>query len=102
MRDFERRTLLGRLRLTWYGFSVIRESMKIGERGQVTIPKAIREKFRLRPATEVDFEVVNGVIVLRKRTPGLKLRKWAGAGARRWKQLGFNSVDEFIEAVRSR
>lgn len=40
--------------------------------------------------------------MLRKRTPGLKLREWAGAGARHWKQLGFNSVDEFIEAVRSR
>ncbi len=102
MRDFERRTPLARLRLTRYGFQVILKSMKIGERGQVPIPKTIREKFRLRPATEVEFEVVRGIIVLRKRTPGLRLRKWAGAGARRWRQLGFNSVDEFIEAVRSR
>ena len=76
--------------------------MKMGERGQVTIPKAIREKFRLRPDTEVEFEVVRGVIVLRKRTPGLSLRKWAGVGARGWKRLGFKSVDEFIEAVRGR
>lgn len=45
--------------------------MKIGERGQVTIPKAIRKKFRLHPATEVGFEVVRDIIVLRKRTPGL-------------------------------
>ena len=76
--------------------------MKMGERGQVTIPKAIRKKFRLHPATELEFEVVRGVIVLRKSTPGLSLRKWAGAGARGWKQLGFKSVDEFIEAVRGR
>lgn len=76
--------------------------MKMGERGQVTIPKAIREKFRLRRDTEVEFEVVRGVIVLRKATPRLSLRKWAGTGARGWKQLGFGSVDEFIEAVRGR
>ena len=29
--------------------------MKIGERGQVTIPKDIREKYGLLPRTEVDF-----------------------------------------------
>jgi AbrB family looped-hinge helix DNA binding protein len=89
-------------RLTKYEFPVILKSMKMGERGQVTIPKAIREKFRLRPDTEVEFEVVRGVIVLRKSTPGLALRKWAGAGGRGLKQLGFKSVDEFIEAVRGR
>lgn len=89
-------------RLTWYEFQVILIGMKMGERGQVTIPKAIREKLRLRPATEVEFEVVRGVVVLRKRTPRLTLRKWAGAGARGWKRLGFKSVDEFIEAVRGR
>ena len=74
----------------------------MGERGQVTIPMAIRKKFRLSPDSEVEFEVVRGVIVLRKRTPRLSLRKWAGAGGRGWKQLGFKSVDEFIEAVRGR
>jgi len=29
--------------------------MKISERGQVTIPKELREKFGLRPNTEVRF-----------------------------------------------
>jgi AbrB family looped-hinge helix DNA binding protein len=76
--------------------------MKVGERAQVTIPKAVRERLRLRPATEVQFQVVKGVIVLRRATPELSLRKWAGSGARRLKQLGFKSADEFIEAVRGR
>jgi len=40
--------------------------MKVGERGQVTIPKDIREKFDIRPNADVSFEVVNGSIVLRK------------------------------------
>ncbi|MGH9355143.1 MAG: AbrB/MazE/SpoVT family DNA-binding domain-containing protein [Terriglobia bacterium] len=42
--------------------------MKIGERGQVTIPKKLREKFGLKPETEVQFEVVNNSIRLRKET----------------------------------
>ncbi len=29
--------------------------MKIGERGQVTIPKSIREKYGFLPQIEVDF-----------------------------------------------
>lgn len=42
--------------------------MKIGERGQVTIPKEIREEFGLGPATEVQFHVIRGSIVLKKST----------------------------------
>jgi hypothetical protein len=51
---------------------------------------------------EVEFQVVKGVIVLRRATPPLSLRSWAGTSARRLKQLGSKSVDEFIEAVRGR
>jgi AbrB family looped-hinge helix DNA binding protein len=39
--------------------------MKIGERGQVTIPKEIRERFGLGPETEVEFRVIGGSIVPR-------------------------------------
>jgi AbrB family looped-hinge helix DNA binding protein len=39
--------------------------MKIGERGQVTIPKEIREQFGLGPETEVEFRVIGGSIVPR-------------------------------------
>jgi AbrB family looped-hinge helix DNA binding protein len=76
--------------------------MKVGERGQVTVPKDIRERFGLRPATEVEFEVVKGVIVLKKAAPKLTLRKWKGSCAGSLKEMGFGSVDEFIEAVRGR
>jgi len=31
--------------------------MRIGERGQVTIPKDIRDRFCLEPETEVEFRV---------------------------------------------
>ena len=39
----------------------------VGERGQVTIPKAIRERFGLTKGTRIEFEVDSGGIRLRKR-----------------------------------
>jgi AbrB family looped-hinge helix DNA binding protein len=40
--------------------------MKITTKGQVTIPRRIREQLGLLPHTEVDFEVRDDVVVLRK------------------------------------
>ena len=50
--------------------------MKIGERGQVTIPLQYRRRFGLRPATEVEFAVAGGHLVLKKADPG-KRKLWA-------------------------
>lgn len=76
--------------------------MKIGERGQVTIPKEIREKFGLGPDTEVDFQVANGVIVLRKTPKKLDLAKWRDRCKQSFRELGYSSVDEFIDDVRGK
>ncbi|MEX2275041.1 MAG: AbrB/MazE/SpoVT family DNA-binding domain-containing protein [Actinomycetota bacterium] len=38
----------------------------ISEKGQVTVPKGLRERFGLRPGTEVEFVEEEGRIVLRK------------------------------------
>lgn len=40
--------------------------MKIGERGQVTIPKQYRRHFGLEPSTAVEFVEVDGNLVIRK------------------------------------
>ncbi|MDX1251240.1 MAG: AbrB/MazE/SpoVT family DNA-binding domain-containing protein [Gammaproteobacteria bacterium] len=39
----------------------------VAERGQVTIPKSLREKLGIRPGTILDFEVENGRLVARKK-----------------------------------
>lgn len=39
--------------------------MKITAKGQVTIPKALREKYRLFPDTEVEFEPTDRGVVVR-------------------------------------
>lgn len=38
--------------------------MRVTERGQVTIPKRIRERFGFEPESEVDFVVRDGAVVL--------------------------------------
>ncbi len=76
--------------------------MKIGKRGQVTIPKDIREKFGLEPATDVEFQVVNGSIVLKKSPRKLNLAKWKGKCSDSFAKLGYSTVDEFIEDIRGR
>ena len=76
--------------------------MKIGDRGQVTIPKEIRDRFGLAPNTEVEFSVVKGAIVLRKAARRLDLAKWKGRCAEAFETLGYSTVDEFIDDIRGR
>jgi AbrB family looped-hinge helix DNA binding protein len=74
--------------------------MKIGERGQVTIPKELRERFGLEPETEVEFQVVNNSILLRKKPRKLALTRWKGRCRKSFDELGYTRVDEFIADVR--
>jgi len=53
----------------------------VGERGQVTIPKAIRDYFGLTKGTRVDFEIAND---------GIRLRKRAGA------EDAFDRLDDYL------
>jgi AbrB family looped-hinge helix DNA binding protein len=76
--------------------------MKVGQRGQVTIPKDIRERFGIGPDTEVEFHVVNGSILLKKAPKKLNLGKWRGRCGNSFAKLGYSSVDKFIEDVRGR
>jgi AbrB family looped-hinge helix DNA binding protein len=80
----------------------ILRSMKIGERGQVTIPRDIRERFGLGPKTEVEFRVVQGSIVLRRKPKKLNLKKWKVRARASFAELGYSSVDRFIEDIRGR
>ncbi len=76
--------------------------MKVGERGQVTIPKEIRERFDIGPDTQVEFQVADDVIILRKAAKPLGIRKWKGKCLHSFQELGYKSVDKFLEDVRGR
>ena len=76
--------------------------MKVGERGQITIPKDIREQFGLGPEAEVEFGVVGGSIILKKTPKKLNPAKWKGRCGEAFAKLGYSSVDKFIDNVRGR
>jgi AbrB family looped-hinge helix DNA binding protein len=72
--------------------------MKIGERGQVTIPKKYRSRFGLSPATDVEFVEQSGLLVLKKaKKETHPVEKYAGV----LKGRGLRS-DDLVEAMRGR
>jgi antitoxin PrlF len=68
----------------------------ISEKGQVTIPKAVRDRLGLRAGTIVDFQAVEGKLVGVKAAPTDPLRKWMGRGRL---PVGLN-VDSYLKQVR--
>ena len=72
--------------------------MKIGERGQVTIPQKYRRRFGLSPATDVEFVEQSGQLVLKKagKSPH-PIKKYVGV----LKGRGVRS-DDLVEAMRGR
>lgn len=73
--------------------------MKIGERGQVTIPKDIRDRFGLQPNVDVDFVADGNTVRVIKRSEGAK-RVAEILGAADVEYPG--SVDDYIEDIRGR
>jgi len=76
--------------------------MKVGVRGQVTIPKEIRNRFGIGPETEVEFHLVDGSILLRKAPRKSSLSRWKGKCKGSLSALGYSSVDRFMDDVRGR
>jgi AbrB family looped-hinge helix DNA binding protein len=72
--------------------------MKIGERGQVTIPQKYRNRFGLAPATDVEFVEEAGQLVLKKvKKASHPINKYVGV----LKGRGQRS-DDLVEAMRGR
>lgn len=68
----------------------------VSQRGQVTIPKACRERLGLKSGVVLEFEAVDGVLVARKVQPEDVFSKWRGRG----RVPGAQSVDEYLARVR--
>jgi AbrB family looped-hinge helix DNA binding protein len=70
---------------------------KVSERGQITLPKALRVKLGLRPGTLIEFTVEGGRLVGTKSEGADGLRSWRGKGKL---PGGFLDVDEYLDEVR--
>jgi AbrB family looped-hinge helix DNA binding protein len=80
--------------------------MKMTERGQITIPKAIRDKCGFTPNIEVEVKLKRGVVTVEPKFDledfNAAVKEWRGTGNKRIQALGFKSTDEFARAVRGR
>ncbi len=78
-------------------------SMKIGARGQVTIPKPLRQRFGMTASTEVEFVEKNGELILQRKVAydpamlGACIRSCVGV-----LQGRPENIDQFIEEIRGR
>jgi antitoxin PrlF len=70
---------------------------KVGERGQITIPKPVRDEYGLKKGMTVEVEMGEGQICVRrsKREIRAALEKWRGS-------VNVGDVDAFIEDMRGR
>jgi AbrB family looped-hinge helix DNA binding protein len=68
----------------------------LSEKGQVTIPKSVRDKLGLVPGTVLDFEAENGRLVATKKLAEDVFRKWRG----RCRLPSKMSVDSYLKKAR--
>lgn len=68
----------------------------VSEKGQITIPKPLRDRLGLVSGTVLDFEAESGRLIGRKRLTSDVFRKWRGS-CRLPKGM---SVDRYLSEVR--
>jgi AbrB family looped-hinge helix DNA binding protein len=73
---------------------------RVGERGQVVIPKALRERYHLEPHTRVEFIEIDGRLVLQPAASAAVADGWdAVRGILKGR---VEDVDSDIEEMRGR
>jgi len=68
----------------------------VSEKGQVTIPKPVRDRLGLKPGTMIVFEASEGRLVGKKAVADDPFTKWRGRG--RLPVAG--SVDAYLRLIR--
>ena len=69
---------------------------KITSKGQVTIPKKVREKLGVQPGEEVSFDEKEGVVFIRKAVTKSPFDKWVG----KLKHLRGKRSDDLVKESR--
>jgi len=71
---------------------------KITSKGQITIPKGVRDRLGLRPGDEIEFVEDRGQFRVEKRVPASPFLKYRGY----LKHLAGRDPDELVEQMRGR
>lgn len=69
---------------------------RMTRKGQVTIPKKIRESLGLKPGSEIDFEMEDGACFLKKKVVNEPVARWVGF------LRSSRTTDEMIEELRGK
>jgi AbrB family looped-hinge helix DNA binding protein len=69
---------------------------KVTSKGQITLPKKVREKLGVHPGEDVGFEEKNGLIYISKTVKKSPFDKWVG----RLKQLEGQQSDDLVKELR--
>jgi AbrB family looped-hinge helix DNA binding protein len=82
---------------------------KVGERGQVVIPKKFRDNLGLDKNTSVEFELKGATLVLTPKTLkqktsnfDLAMKRYGGSLRKQMLNEGFASTDELMDHIRGR
>ncbi len=79
---------------------------KVSERGQVVIPKPIRDSLKLDKNSSVEFEMKGAVLTLRPKRDMRKfdeaIKKYKGSMREQLLADGYSSVDELMKDLRGR
>lgn len=70
---------------------------KLSSKGQITIPKDIRELLALEPGDEVEFDTVGEHVVMRKATSGIDWDRVYGVI-----DFGGRTTDQIMAEIRPR
>jgi antitoxin PrlF len=68
----------------------------VSVKGQITIPKAVRDSLGIRAGTVLEISAVEGRMIAKKKESQDPIARWRGKGSL---PVG-NSVDEYLKAVR--
>ena len=75
----------------------------VSEKGQITIPKPLRDRLGLNPGVVIEFDTANGQLIGRKRVQGEPLLRWLGKGhSPHPTKTGKPNTREYLAAVRNR
>jgi antitoxin PrlF len=69
---------------------------KVTSKGQITIPKKVREKLGVRPGEDVGFEEKDGVVLIKKAITKSPFDKWMG----KLKHLKGQRSDDLVREAR--
>ncbi|HEU5251463.1 MAG TPA: AbrB/MazE/SpoVT family DNA-binding domain-containing protein [Thermoanaerobaculia bacterium] len=75
----------------------------ISAKGQITVPKGVRDRYALEPGTEVEFEMrEDGALLRKRRSPRHPIWDAIGSlkGLWRWPRGVAHNVDAYIDYVR--